>query len=114
MMWRCIKCDHLHECNPIVCADCGHTILKRDRTSNRADVTASASVSDAITAAVADAKNANPDDLQPLPEVINPDALDSLMQADRGPEGEIQFQYDGFEVVVRSSGAVGIEPTDDE
>lgn len=61
-----------------------------------------------VVQAVADADGVDPLDLpQPLGEVIDTDALDSLVQ-ERGFNGKITFSYLGYQVTVKSTGQVAI------
>ena len=69
-----------------------------------------------VLIAVADAKECTPDDLEPLYNVINPEALDELFapQADgtTRSQGSVSFQYAGYQVTVSSEGDVSLEIDD--
>ncbi|SIR86934.1 hypothetical protein SAMN05421858_4196 [Haladaptatus litoreus] len=77
---------------------------------------ASDSLTERIVAAVAETDDQSVDDLEPLYEVIDPDALNTLF----GPHvdgssrtvGEISFQYAGYWVTVSSEYVIDIEPKD--
>lgn len=74
-------------------------------------------VSMAVVDAVADATGADPLELPPLCDVVDPDAVDSLVQADRPAAErsllEIRFSVAGCEVVVDSGGNVTATPGGD-
>lgn len=70
------------------------------------------SVSEEVILAVAAATDVDPLDLDPLSEVIDPDALDALYERDefgrsRSPE-HVEFTYDGRRVVVGEDGSVTV------
>lgn len=65
------------------------------------------SVADSVVTEVADLAGVDPLDLPALFDRIDPDALDSLV--DGLDNGEVEFDYAGFEVVVDSSGTVDVE-----
>lgn len=74
------------------------------------------SLSHAIVEKIAATEDVDPLALDPLYEVIDPDALDSVFAATNGSprsDGEIAFEYSGHTVVVSSDGTVrlGDEPT---
>lgn len=62
-----------------------------------------------IVSAVADSEGADPTDIPPLYQVIDPDALDNLL-ADRSVT--VSFEYFGYNVVFDRSGTVELTPTD--
>lgn len=70
----------------------------------------STSLSEAVIDAVADAEGVEPTDLQPLYDVLDPDALDSLFQphshTGRSAQGQITFEYHDYEVYVNENGQV--------
>ncbi|WP_227380787.1 HalOD1 output domain-containing protein [Haladaptatus halobius] len=83
-------------------------------TNNGSPPTASPrSLSTNVLTAVADAKGQSPVDLEPLYQVINPEALDALFapRADGTPRthGSVSFQYAGYWVTVSTEGAVELE-----
>lgn len=62
------------------------------------------SISYAVVSEVSDAKGVAPDELRPLHDVIDPDALESLFDSSSGQslrEGHVSFTYEGFIVEVR-------------
>jgi len=67
---------------------------------------ATQSVSERIVEAVADAKDVSSLELDPLYDVVDPDALDGFFQA--GAAGRIEFIYEGCEVVVHADGDVDV------
>ncbi|WP_227357367.1 HalOD1 output domain-containing protein [Haladaptatus salinisoli] len=74
------------------------------------------SLTERIITTVAEADGQSVDELEPLYNAINTEALESLFasRADGSsrPDGKISFQYAGYWVTVSSDGAVEIE-TDD-
>lgn len=69
--------------------------------------------SEAVVLAVADAKNVDPLELEPLNSVIDPDALNTLFQssAERTSSTEkLQFSMADCQVVVRGEGEVVVTP----
>lgn len=68
----------------------------------------------AVISAVANATNSDPSDLEPLYEVIDTDALDSLFEASpAGPwraGGRVSFTFEGCDVVVYGDGRVVVKP----
>jgi len=67
---------------------------------------ATQSVSERIVEAVADAKDVSSLELDPLYDVVDPDAMDGLFQA--GAAGRIEFVYEGCKVVVHADGDVDV------
>lgn len=69
--------------------------------------------SEAVLSAVAAASGVDVMDLPPLFEAVDPDALDSLFQADtdsnRVPVGYVRFEYYGYEVIVDENNDVTLE-----
>ncbi|GAA0681389.1 HalOD1 output domain-containing protein [Natronoarchaeum mannanilyticum] len=62
-----------------------------------------------IVDAVAEAEDVEPAALNPpLAEVVDPDALETLLEEPTASELEIRFTYRGHEVVVDESGRVQI------
>lgn len=70
-----------------------------------ADVIARPSVR--VVEAVADAIDADPLELPPLYETVDPDALDALFDA--GLEGCVQFPYDGHDVTIHGDGTLVVD-----
>lgn len=70
----------------------------------------------AVIEAIAEHEGVDPLDFeQPLNEVIDPDALDSIVggsQTGRGPPGvAVRFSYNGYRVHVTSDGSVEVSPS---
>jgi ethanolamine ammonia-lyase large subunit len=64
------------------------------------------SVAAQVVDAVADATGDSVLSLDPLYEVVDPDALESLFQV--GTTGRVEFVYEGCEVVVHADGDVDV------
>jgi hypothetical protein len=62
-----------------------------------------------IASLVADAKECEPWELEPLSEVTDPDAIEELLNGDREVAFEIAFDYEGGRVTVTSDGDVAYE-----
>ena len=65
--------------------------------------------------AIATRDGADPSDCQPLYEVIDPDALETLFaptQAGTDRHGTVTFEYCGYQVTVDSNRTVTVEPLD--
>lgn len=61
--------------------------------------------------AVAEAKNVDPLELEPLNDVIDPDALDKIFQPGESlMSGELRFTMADCQVVVRGDGEVAVTP----
>lgn len=72
-------------------------------------------MSDRVITAVANTKGMNPMNLDPLYEVIEPDALNALYKRDelgraRSPE-RVEFTYCGCEVVIAGKNSVSVSAT---
>lgn len=65
------------------------------------------SLSEAVVKAVAREDGVEPENLEPLYEVIDGEALDTLF---RDGQGEVTFSYSGYEVTVDHRGAVMLTP----
>jgi Halobacterial output domain 1 len=67
-----------------------------------------------VVAAIADANNTSVNDLPPLYEVVNPDALDNLFARTSAgnirSDGHVTFMYAGYEVTVTHNEVIDIEP----
>jgi Halobacterial output domain 1 len=76
------------------------------------------SLSTHVLTTVADAKECTPDDLEPLYNVINPEALDELFaprtNGTMRANGSVSFQYDGYWVTVTSENDVELELLQDD
>lgn len=68
-------------------------------------------VSVAVVSTVAEHAATKPSELEPLYTVVDPDALESLFHHD--VDGYVSFPYNGYEVVVHSSGAIDVNDSDD-
>lgn len=72
-----------------------------------------ASVSTAIVDAVAEVKGVSPLDIrQPLYEVIDLDALESLFRDDASVRNHVYFTFNDCEVTVTAGGKVTVEPVE--
>ncbi len=71
-------------------------------------------VSTTVVHALADAKDVDPLELDPLYEALDPDALDALFAPTDGSgsarHGKVQFVTNGYEVEVTSTGRVHLTP----
>jgi len=65
------------------------------------------SVSERVVQAVATTSNADPLELPPLYDAVDPDALDALVTGIA--DGKVTFTYAGYEVTLTSDGAVTTE-----
>lgn len=65
------------------------------------------SLSEAVVKAVAREEGVDAENLEPLYEVIDGDALDALF---RGGQGQVTFRYAGYEVTVDQLGTVSLTP----
>lgn len=63
--------------------------------------------STAVVQAVAAAAETSPEELPPLTDVVDPDALDVLFSS-TGTSGSIRFRYAGYHVTVFSDGTVTV------
>lgn len=74
----------------------------------------SATIIDAVSAVI----GREPTDIEPLYEVVDPDALDQLLLSLRPSDGnhpgrrEVKFIYNGCQITAESSGDIWIEPAD--
>lgn len=68
------------------------------RTDDRTHIESDATASEAVVATVADRAGADPIDLPPLYDAIDPDALDAIFRD--GRPGRVSFEYVGYEVTV--------------
>ncbi|WP_254863964.1 HalOD1 output domain-containing protein [Halovivax gelatinilyticus] len=77
------------------------------------NVCRSGDVSETVVMTVAEAKGVDPLELDPLYDVIDPDALNSLFQPSVGSPPapmDLRFSMAGCEVVVRGDGEVLVTP----
>lgn len=76
-------------------------------------------ISNAVTEVVSEATRTGPEDLRPLYEVVDPDALDETFaptgsdDAEATRTGYVAFQYEGCHVRVSANGRVVATPTED-
>lgn len=64
-----------------------------------------------VVDALAAATDTDPLELAPLYEVVDPEALDRLFDADATGRARVQFEYDGHAVEVRGDGTVAVDGT---
>lgn len=69
-----------------------------------------------VVAAVADAADTSSCELDPLYEVVNPEALNHLFaptyEGGTRSDGRVTFEYAGHEVLIHSTGDVTVSPVD--
>jgi len=68
--------------------------------------------STAVVLAVADAANARPQELDPLYEVVDPDALNHLFDDSADGPIAVSFEYGGYAVTLRGRGEVVLTEVD--
>lgn len=88
--------------------DCSHHV--------RHDWAENDNISTTIVLAVSDLTGRPIDELTPLSDVVNPDALDELLRPEGTALGQdvpisVTFEYEGYSVTVRRDGHVGIQPS---
>lgn len=75
-------------------------------------------VSEAVVYAVAERTDTDPKTLEPLHDVVDPDALNALFETDRASSGltpvRVTFTYCGCEVVISADGTVRVSRTGQE
>ena len=74
------------------------------------------SVCQSVVEAVAEAEEVRPEEIDPLYEVVDPDALEELFAPTSTAgrmEGKVVFTYSGYEVTVCGDGYVSVEPGDE-
>ncbi|ELY65709.1 HalOD1 output domain-containing protein [Natrinema versiforme] len=69
------------------------------------------SISLRIVEALADATGTDAHDLDPLYNVVDPEALDQLCGPDSNAGVRVEFEYDGAVVEVDSDGTVAVDGT---
>lgn len=71
-------------------------------------------MTETIIEAIAEASDADPTQLAPLYESIDPDALDDLFDrhSDASVPTRVTFRHEGFEVMVEHDGRVEVRDTD--
>ncbi|ELY78529.1 HalOD1 output domain-containing protein [Natrinema pallidum] len=67
------------------------------------------SISLRVVEALADATNTDAHELEPLYNVVDPEALDQLFQSGSTADVSVEFEYHGVLVAVRSDGTVTID-----
>lgn len=87
-------------------------------TGSVTNVCQNGQVSDTVVTAVAEAKGVDPLDLEPLYNVVDPDALNAMYRPSGSAPStdvEVSFSMAGCEVVVHADGEVVVTPaTEDE
>lgn len=85
--------------------------------TTRESSTDSALLSTQVVSAVADAADCSRNDLPPLFEAIDPDALNDLFasppRGERHTNGSVIFEYAGYEIDVHSSDGVTVRPIEE-
>lgn len=87
--------------------------VRFDSTTNAYRATFSCSdlkPSTAVVLAVAEIRDADPSELDPLYDVVDPEALDRLFTNTSSPVGATQFEYEGFEISIHKGGELHITP----
>ncbi|OAQ52985.1 hypothetical protein HTG_09145 [Natrinema mahii] len=69
------------------------------------------SISLRVIDALADATNTDARELEPLYDVVDPEALDQLVQSGSGADVRVEFEYHGMLVEVRGDGTVTVDGT---
>lgn len=67
-----------------------------------------------LVLAVADVADANPLELEPLYETVDPETVDEFVRSGGVPEigGHVEFTFENYDVTVHASGLFEIEPAD--
>lgn len=68
-------------------------------------------LSQTIIGALAKRKGTDPENLTPLYESVDPDALDNIFSGER--QGKIIFEHTGFRIIVYRDGEVDINEVDE-
>ena len=80
------------------------------------DWTGSGTVSGAVVAAISEVAGENPEDLDPLFDAVDPDCLDGIFTRTASSQarltGGVEFEYNGYWVVVRANGQGYVYPID--
>lgn len=78
------------------------------------DPASDANASELLVGAVADIDDADPLELEPLYETVDPDAIDDFVSSECHPDvgGHMSFAFAGYDVRVHASGLLEIEPGD--
>lgn len=74
----------------------------------RAEWTDAGQPSEGVVEAVSDATDSDPLDTEPLQRYVDTESLDALVGSKREDHVRVTFTYDGFGVVVDSSGTVEV------
>ena len=69
------------------------------------------SISLRVVEALATATDTAPNELDPLYNTIDPEALDRLFRPDSGDEIRVTFEYAGSDVEIRGDGTVVVDGT---
>ena len=93
-----------------------HTDVASTADASKATGEFDASPSVCVVETVADALGTEPNDLRPLYDVIDPDALDLFFESPHRPtSGRVTFTFEGCAVAVDADGRVTASPgADDE
>ena len=84
-----------------------------DRYHSYHDWTVDGSISTSVIEAVATVTEKAPTDVEPLYEVVDPDALDSLVTSLRDAgHGTVLFALSGWEVSVKASGEIELQSSE--
>lgn len=88
-------------------------VMRRNRDpSHRSLQTEITQASERVVCEVAAYSNTPPEDLPPLYDTIDPDALDALFRTDR-MDGRVEFRYGNCNVSVRSDAEIEVTPIDE-
>lgn len=86
--------------------------MKRSR-SVETTLAGDVSASEVILRTIAAVEGADPTDLTPpLYSVVDPEALDAVVESLGGTPGWVEFGYRGYQVTVDGAGDVGVHPAD--
>lgn len=78
------------------------------------DPASDTAASELLVETIADIADANPLELEPLYESVDPDAVDEFVDSDSHPDvgGHMSFVFVGYDVRVHASGLLEIAPDD--
>lgn len=70
--------------------------------------------SETLVIAIADVADAEPLELEPLYETVDPDTVNDFVESGAAPDvgGHIKFTFEGYDVTIHASGLFEIEPAD--
>lgn len=78
----------------------------------RGGVSTSEPPSTRIALQLAEATGEPVDELEPLAETVDPEALDALFEAGSQPDAHVTFTHEGYAVTVTGDGDVLIDPVE--